>query len=259
MAEMARACGLALFCLTDHDSVAGSAEVAAAWPEGRLVRGLELSCSDSGTTVHLLVYDAERDDARWSLLAAQLDVLARRRRERVHQICARLVSRGIAIDPAAILREAGAASVGRPHVARALVAAGAVKTVPEAFARWLHDGGPADVPIERLSVEEGLELAARAGGRASLAHPHLLGDRAAQLVRRLGGEGGAGLGAIEAHYAMYARAERKRWLDLAREHNMVVTAGSDFHGDGLPQIDRVGVEIEDAEASALFEWLRLER
>lgn len=252
LADLAQQRGIGLFCLTDHDSCAGWPALSAAWPDGPLVRGLELSCGDGQQTIHLLVYDVARDQARWQRLDQRLDDIATKRRHRVHEICARLFARGIAIDPAAILRAAGNGAVGRPHVARALVEIGAVRSVQDAFARYLHDGGPADVPMDRLPVEEAVALALDAGGHASLAHPHLLGERAVALCARLAP---LGLGGLEVFYAQYGAGDRRRWQAVARAHGLVATAGSDYHGADLPQVTRLGVEVPEGEAAALRDWL----
>jgi predicted metal-dependent phosphoesterase TrpH len=139
-------------------------------------------------------------------------------------------------------------------VARALVEAGVVKTMREAFDRYLHDGGPADVGVERVALEEGLRLGREAGARMSLAHPHTLRDHGVveemlRTFRPLGLEG------IEAWYGGYARQQREQWLRLARTHDLVVTAGSDFHGDANPDITRPGIDLPQVHASRLREWL----
>jgi predicted metal-dependent phosphoesterase TrpH len=254
LTSLARRKSLELFCLTDHDSCAGSSATAAAWPGGPVVRGVELSCSHETAIVHLLIYDAERDDTRWAVLEHRLEELSRARRRRVHEICARLFARGIVIDATQILRDAGTASVGRPHVARALVAAGAVSSLKDAFSRWLYDGGPVDVPMPRPSLDEALALAETAGGRTSLAHPSVLGDGAVDIVRRFAG---AGLGAVEAHCVSYSRQERERWANLARSHDLVVTGGSDFHDGGMPVAGGLGVVMTDHDGATLREWLRV--
>jgi predicted metal-dependent phosphoesterase TrpH len=252
LTSLARQKALELFCLTDHDSCAGSSATAAAWPDGPVVRGVEMSCTHQAATVHLLIYDVQRDDTRWAVLERRLDELSRARRRRIHEMCARLFSRGIAIDATEILRDAGPAAVGRPHVARALVAAGAVTSIKEAFSRWLYDGGPADVPMARPSLDEALALAESAGGQTSLAHPGVLGDGAVDIVRRFAG---LGLGGVEAHCVSYSRQERERWANLARRHDLVVTGGSDFHDGGMPMVGGLGLEMSDHDGATLREWL----
>lgn len=259
VARLALERGLGVFALTDHDTCAGSDEAARVFADsGTFLRAVELSASASGRTVHLLVYDVARD-GRWAAFEAELAHLGQARRARMRQMVARLVQRGISIRFEDVEAEAGAgperpdAVLARPHLARALVACGAVSSVNEAFQRWLGDGGPVSVPMERLSVDHALELARAAGARVSLAHPHTLGpDLAADLVRR---HATAGLGGIEAAYGQYGPRERAEWSELARAHDLVITAGSDYHGLHSPDVDTVGVDLDDELARPLCEWL----
>jgi len=252
VAARARARGVELFCLTDHDSCKGSAATRAALPGVRVLRGVELSCHHEGRTVHMLIYDAAGDPA-WAVIDEALERQAAARRHRLRGIAARLERLGIRIDVDAILAGAGERTVGRPDVARALVAAGAATSMADAFRRWLHDGGPADQPVTRLSVGDGLALATQAGARASLAHPHTLGATlVGELVRRHKGDG---LGGLEVFYGSYREAERTAWLELAAREGLVCTGGSDFHGETLPDITDVGIDLPPRHADALLAWL----
>jgi predicted metal-dependent phosphoesterase TrpH len=134
------------------------------------------------------------------------------------------------------------------------VAAGVCTSPKEAFTRFLRDGGPADVPVDRLEVGEAVALARAAGARLSLAHPHTLGHPS--LVRDLFvRHRGEGLEGIEACYGPYAKAERTPWLRLAQELDLVVTAGSDFHGDMVPEVTTPGTELPSEHADRLRQWL----
>ena len=254
IAEMARARGVALFCLTDHDTGAGFAASSAAAGDMEVVRGVELSCREAGRPVHLLLYDGGMSPG-WQLVEAELAEVQRARRQRLRDIADRLAGLGVVVDVDAIIVAATGRAVGRPDIARALVASGQVGSTQDAFTRYLHDGGPGDVVIDRVSVEAGLDLADRAGCKVALAHPHLQGNRARDLVRRYRARG---LGAIEAYYGLYTARERKRWVALATAEELVVTAGSDYHGDLFPKVDDVGVELPDAHYQRLREWLGLD-
>lgn len=247
--RQAAAEGLALFCLTDHDTCAGWEEASAAFAgAGASLCGVEVSASDGGRTVHLLVYGGA-----WTQLGERLADQALARRHRMRDMIARLVVRGVAVSLADVEAEAAGAVLGRPHLARALVRSGQVSSVSEAFDRWLGDGGPADVPLARLGVAETLELARAIGARVSLAHPHTHGPvRAADLLRRFGG---AGLEGLEAWYGAYGPREREDWLAMARDCGAVVTAGSDYHGIG--DLPRIGVDLPEPHASRLLAWLGL--
>lgn len=252
VAERARRRGVELFCLTDHDSCEGYGATAGSCPQ--VLRGLELSCSDKGRTVHILVYDVARDPERWAMLEQTLAGLRNARKDRLRVIAERLAGLGIEVDAEVIVAGAHGRSVGRPDIARALVHAGVVHSMDEAFERFLGDGKIADVPFERLSVQAALALGARAGARMALAHPHTLGDGAAELLRRHGHEGLEGL---ECYYGAYTEKQRKRWLTLARQLDLVVTGGSDFHGTSTPQIIEPGISLPAPHAERLLSWLEL--
>lgn len=244
MAARAQARGVQLFALTDHDSCLGSAE---AVPSGaRAVRGVELSCDDDGRTVHILAYDA---GGAWDQLVARLADVREARRRRFRVMLAKLERRGIKLDGDALLAAAGERTVGRPDLAKAMVACGAATSFKDAFRRHLYDNGPVNVAQRELSVEEALRLGRSVGARMSLAHPHLYGDRGVALLRRHRADGLTG---VEAFYGSYDAAERNHWIEIARHLDLVCTGGSDFHKEGdLP----LGVELPDEHADPLLAWL----
>jgi predicted metal-dependent phosphoesterase TrpH len=254
VAQRAAAWGVQLFCLTDHDTCQGYAATAdvLVGSDVNVLRGLELSCREIGRTIHMLVYGL-REGPGLETLRERLDVQHTARVARLRAICERLAKLGIALDPDAVLQRSHGVP-GRPDVARALVAAGVCSSPREAFTRFLRDGGPADVEIDRVSLEEGLALARAAGGRMSLAHPHSIGEPALvrELYRRFRD---AGLEGLEAFYGKYARAESNAWLRMCDELDLVATGGSDFHGDMAPEVARPGIEIPDARANVLAQWL----
>jgi 3',5'-nucleoside bisphosphate phosphatase len=254
VAERAAAAGVELFCLTDHDSWEGHPETVGVAPGMRVLRGTELSCDERGRSVHLLLYGLDDGPGLDRLAAAVADLRARRR-ERLAEICARFRRWDIHLDPLAVIAEAGDATVGRPHVAAALVKAGVVSSVREAFDRFLRDGGPADVPGPRLPVEEGAALGRAAGARVALAHPHSLGHpyQARALLQRARA---AGLEGIEAIYGGYAQRDRDGWLALAAELDLVVTAGSDYHGvTRNPDVPAPGMDLDEVRGVRLQAWL----
>ena len=239
----------AVFALTDHDTCAGYAPAAAACPA--MVRAVELTCSEDGRSVHVLVYDAA-GDARWAELETLLAAQVAARRERLRAIAAKLFHHGVVLDVEPILAAAGrehGRAVGRPDVAAALVAQGHCASRDEAFDRWLHDGGAADVPLARLSIADGLAVVRAVGARASLAHPHQHGDRAGRMLRRHARDG---LSGVEAYYGRYDAGERGRWLAIADELGLCATGGSDWHGEEGVML---GVEIPDERGKSLLGWL----
>lgn len=255
VAERAREAGLRLFCLADHDTCDGYLSTVEVLGAERALRGVELSCYEDGRPVHLLIYDVGRDD-RWVAVEDLLARMKRARRGRLRTIAARLAALGVTVDAEAILANAGGRAVGRPDLARAMVRGGVVSSMTEAFQRYLGDAGPVYEPVERLDVGAALEIGRAAGARMALAHPHLLGDRAPTMARRYRD---AGLEGFEAYYGPYSAAQRRDWTRVAAELDLVVTAGSDYHGETLPQVKKVGVELPEPHASRVLGWLEIER
>lgn len=237
--------GVAVFALTDHDTTAGTGiEVAGA----RSIRAVEMSCDDDGRTVHVLAYDRGGD---WASLEARLEGVRIARKNRLRVMAARLAQRGITIDIEPLVAEADRRSVGRPDLARAMVAMGAASSFKDAFARHLFDGGPVDVPHSGLPIVEALAAGRAAGAVMSLAHPHLYDERAAPMLRRLQPEGLTG---VEAYYGVYDPRERSRWIAVADQLGLVCTGGSDWHGPEEAH-GPVGVDLPDARSDALLRWL----
>ena len=238
LAARAAAQNLAVFALSDHDTCT-RIEV----PGTRVIRAVEISCDHGGRTIHVLAYD--RGGAGWADLEARLVATREARRNRLRVMAAKLAQRGIRIDVEPIIRRADGRSVGRPDLARAMVAQGAATSMDDAFARHLYDNGPVDVPHHGLSLRDALALGRAANAAMSLAHPHLYHP---SLVRDHVRDG---LGGVEAFYAHYDPGERARWIQLADELGLVCTGGADSHGPGTP----IGVELPDDRAAALLDWL----
>jgi len=240
VAALARERAVEWFAMTDHDTcthVDGG------------IRAVELSCDDpdSGRTIHILAYDRGGD---WAQLEARLGELEEARRNRLRVMAARLAQRGIRVDVEPLIAASARSgrSVGRPDLARAMIAAGAATSMKDAFARHLYDGGPVDVPHHALTVASALALGRAAGAAMSLAHPHVYDHLSAQLVRK------HRLEAIEAYYGAYDPRERARWVELADEHDLVTTAGSDWHGPADASC-QVGVDVPAERAERLAAWL----
>lgn len=258
VAARAGAGGVTLFALTDHDTLAGYAATRATLPDSvAVLRAVELSCKAEGRTVHLLMYGVE-EGSGLAALEGRLAEVQEDRQTRLRAIVERLARLGVRLDAEEILRETVGRTPGRPDVARALVAAGAVRSAREAFDRYLHDNGPADVAFARVTLSEGLALGRAAGARMSLAHPHTMRSQAlvGEVMRRHKPEG---LEGIEAYYGRYPQAEREQWLRMAEAQGLVVTGGSDFHGESMPEVTRPVIELPEPHAGRLCAWLGVPR
>lgn len=246
VAERAGERAVEVFALTDHDTCDGTG---LAVTGARSIRAVELSCDDEGRTVHVLAYD--RGGGGWATLEERLGAIRTARRNRLRVMGARLEQRGIRIDLAPLLAEAERRSVGRPDLARAMVAAGAATSMKDAFSRHLYDGGPVDVPHRALPLHEALELGRAAGAALSLAHPHLYDARGITLLRRHKADG---LSGVEAFYGAYDARERARWIAVADDLGLVCTGGSDWHGPE-EAVAQPGVDLPPDRSDALLRWL----
>ncbi|HEU5320744.1 MAG TPA: PHP domain-containing protein [Methylomirabilota bacterium] len=218
--------GVRVLAVTDHDSTDGLAEAlaeAAAHPPLTVVAGLEINCDVTGGEVHVLGYCVDYE-AEW--FQAFLRAQRAERVARVHRIAERLAELGLPIDPVEVLALVKEGSAGRPHVAQVMVKRGYVKSVREAFDRYLHAGGPANVPRHRLTPADAVALIRRARGVPVLAHPGLADrdDMIPELVA-------AGLMGIEAYYNEHSAAQTAHYVTLCRRLGLVATGGSDYHGE----------------------------
>jgi predicted metal-dependent phosphoesterase TrpH len=228
LVEQAAAAGLSVMAATDHDTVASveDVRVLAAQRGIESIAGIEITAVEDGRDIHVLGYFLNPADTQF------LEFLARQRRtrvERVHAIAARLAELGMPVDLRQALAAAGrqtARAIGRPQVARAMVDAGHVATTREAFDKWLGRDQPAFVPRSGSSPETVIATIHRAAGLASLAHPgRTLIDERISALRD------AGLDALEAYHSDHDAATAARYRRMADELGLLMTGGSDYHGD----------------------------
>jgi predicted metal-dependent phosphoesterase TrpH len=251
VALRAQVAGLSVWALCDHDTVAGLAEAAeAAGRLGlRLVPGIELSAFVDRKEVHVLGHFVDPEHAT---LRAFEDRLAEHRRWRMGEIVKRLDALHVHVRADDIEKFSGGKTLGRPHVARAILERGYVATVREAFDRFLADGMPAFVPRLRLEVAEAVTLVRGAGGTATIAHPAV-----SRLDRReVARARDAGVVGLEVHHVDHDPGTRERLLRLAEELGMVPTAGSDFHGETVSPDRHLGDVTMPREDLARLEQLR---
>jgi predicted metal-dependent phosphoesterase TrpH len=226
MRRAARA-GLDVVALTDHDTVAGHAEAAAAAGPVTLLPGMELSCRLDGRSLHLLAYVFDPDQPD---LAAELTRIRDDRVLRARAMVDRLAGLGVDVSWEQVAAIAGQAVVGRPHIARAMADSGAIAVPREAFTRdWIADGGRAYVGRYALDPVRAIGLVQAAGGVTVLAHPRA--GRDTQVTdEQITGLAAAGLAGLEVFHPDQSDAERARLLALAHDLGLVAMGGSDDHG-----------------------------
>ena len=220
--------GLRTIAITDHDTVAGLAEAEEAGRElgMQVIAGIEITAVTDNRDVHVLGYFVDRADPDL------LTFLSNQRADRigrVREIARRLESMGLPIDVDAVLAPYVGRpdrAVGRPAVARALVAAGHAASIAAAFDTLIGSGGPAFVPRRGAPPEVVIRVIHASGGLTSLAHPGLL--RRDEVIPRLAA---SGLDALEAYHPDHAPADVERYRRLAEQHGLAVSGGSDFHGE----------------------------
>jgi predicted metal-dependent phosphoesterase TrpH len=243
--------GVEVFALTDHDTSDGSG-VTVPGAAMRSIRAVELTCDADGRTVHVLAYErAGAAPAAWAGLEQRLATVREARANRMRVMVAKLAQRGIKLDAEPLVVEARRRSVGRPDLARAMVAIGAASSLKDAFARHLYDGGPVDVPHRSLPLSEALALGRAVGAALSLAHPHMYDERAAAMIRKHKADG---LDGIEAFHGAYDPRERARWLAVADQLGVTCTGGSDWHGPE-EAMAQPGVDLPPDRSEALLRWL----
>jgi predicted metal-dependent phosphoesterase TrpH len=229
-AEVMRSAAVAdldVVALTDHDTQAGLAEARAALPDGlTLVPGMELSCQLNGRSVHLLGYLFDQEDPA---LCAETSQIRDDRTYRARAMVDRMRELGADVTWEQVAAIAGGAVVGRPHLARALAASGAVATPADAFtADWIADGGRAFVDRYAPDLDRAVGLVRAAGGVPVLAHPRSPGYEIPDEV--IAALAGAGLCGIEVFHFDHDQSQRLRLTQLARSLNLIMTGGSDDHG-----------------------------
>jgi predicted metal-dependent phosphoesterase TrpH len=233
LVRRAQAAGLTTISVTDHDTVAGLDEgrQTAATLGIELVNGIEITAVHRERDVHILGYFM---DIGAPVLGPFLERQRQLRIDRVREIASRLTQLGAPIDVDAVLASAAerpGRAIGRPAIALALVTAGHVGTWQEAFDRFLTHGAPAFVPRVGPAPTDVVRLIHDAHGLASMAHPGV--TRQPEVVDALiAGE----LDAIEVFHPDHPPEQRREWRELARRHALLVTGGSDFHGDGRDRV-----------------------
>ena len=225
----AAAAGLDVVALTDHDTTRGYAEAIAALPEGlTLVTGAELSCRLDGISLHMLAYLFDPEEPA---LLAERELVRDDRVPRAQGMIARLNELGVPVTWEQVRRIAGDGSVGRPHVATALVELGVVPSVDAAFTQdWLADGGRAYVGKHETDPFEAIRLVKAAGGVTVFAHPGAAKRGRTVPESAIAEMAAAGLDGIEVDHMDHDPETRARLRGLAKELGLLGTGSSDYHG-----------------------------
>ncbi|MCY4436685.1 MAG: PHP domain-containing protein [Chloroflexi bacterium] len=250
---MAHEAGLDCIAITDHDSTDG---VAAAQEAGqncgvRVIAGIEFNTMWHGQSVHILGYfvDTEHPELQ-AVVARQRDG----RLYRAQKIVEKLAALDMPLVWEDILADADGGAVGRPHIAKAMLAQGYVNDANEAFDKFLGHGMPAYVEQPKLTPVEAVALLHRAGAAAGLAHPfNVEGADQVDLDKLVPELAEAGLDAIETYYTGYEAEQRADILNMAARFDLIPTGGSDFHGGGILTQAELGAVSVPAESLARLE------
>lgn len=238
----AKLAGLDVVAITDHDTTAGWDEAGRAADEVgiALVRGIEVSCKSQGVSVHVLGYLHDPDNTP---LREEIDRSRDSRVGRAERIVKKLAAQVPLSWDQVTAQVADGATIGRPHIADAMVAAGIVADRDEAFREWLYDGSPYYESHYAVDPVQAVELIRAAGGVAVMAHPFAAkrGRTVSEAVIESMAE--AGLFALEAHHLDHTPEQEQRATELARRLGLRVTGSSDYHGDG--KINRLGDRLTD--------------
>ena len=218
--------GLNTIAITDHDNTGGIApalEAAKAFPQLRVIPGVEISTQAPGSEVHLLGYFIDCSNAK---LSSILRELRDSRLGRAQAMIARLNELGVDINWQRVQEIAGDSTVGRPHIARAMMEKGYIDSFDEAFNGFIEQGGPAYVERSKIAPAEAVSLVLEAGGLPVLAHP-LTVEQPEKLITELEKKGLVG---IEVYYKDYTAEKRNALAQLAAKLGLIATGGSDYHG-----------------------------
>lgn len=223
LVQRAVSSGLAAIAITDHDTVDAHFTLQDHRVPIMVVPGIEMSANVGTQEVHILGYFV---DPASQYLADALATLRQQRLRRMERFCARLTAIGLPITMEEVLRQATGESVGRPHVARAMIERGYVESVGEAFDKYLAGGRPGFVPRDDVTPESSINLIHSSGGVAVLAHPYTTENPARMMDRLIE----VGLDGAEVEYGAYAEEHRAHLRNLASARSLIQTGGSDFHG-----------------------------
>jgi len=226
LVSMASDLGLKVIAITDHDSIEGIGPALAAsqeFPDLKVIPGVEISTDVPQGEIHVLGYFI---DSRDPVFLRELEKLRNSRLVRAQGILSKLADLGIDIEWERVQEIAGGGSIGRPHIAQAMLERGYVPSIKEAFVKYISREGPAYVEREKMTPPQAVELIAKSGGLPVLAHPNGI-ENLEQLIPELQK---AGLVGIEVYYTGYSTQTVRYLASLAQKYNLIATGGTDYHG-----------------------------
>lgn len=235
--ELATKKSILALAITDHDTTIGAVRAieAAKGADIEVIPGVEISTASRSGILHVLGYYINPKDMD---LSTRLEWLRNARNNRITMIVEKLVQLGISIKEEDVYEHAGKGAPGRPHVANALVKKSIVDSRQEAFDKYLVKHAPAYVEKMKLKPEESITLIRKSGGVAAVAHPYTLGyDNYQALASMIGELKDMGLMGIEAYYPRHTPEQTSMYLKLAKELDLIVTGGTDFHGANKPDVE----------------------
>jgi len=239
LVEISSALGLAAISLTDHDCLDGVNEALEAGREHDLevLAGVELSCEFAGRDLHVLGYGVDQNHQQFQ---SMLSRFRETRYERGLKIIDKLHDLGVTIDREEVLKKGGKGALGRPHIAAVLVEKGVVSSAGEAFEKYIAEGGPAYVPKHRLTPAEAVSHIRAAGGLAFIAHPGVFLENMNELEILLA----AGFDGIEVFHPKHGANTTRRLTAVARDHGLLISGGSDYHGFPSRDLPLGSLDIE---------------
>ena len=249
LVNLAASQGLKVVAVSDHDTTEGLAEAyraAEQFPDLQIIPAIELSTDIPGDEIHMLGYFLQYEDDEFQVILRRFRA---GRLERGRLMVEKLATLGLPVEWERVQEIAGDGSVGRPHIALAMVEKGYFKEPKEAFYDYLGRNGQAYVERKKMTPAEGAEMLARVGGSAVLAHPANLVDLDAKVAELKE----AGLVGMEVHYAQYSPDTVDYLLSIARNHDLIPCGGSDYHGlgnSGEPLPGTLGPPMESVERLA---------
>jgi predicted metal-dependent phosphoesterase TrpH len=246
--DISKAKGLAAISITDHDIIKAvrPAKARGSVQGIAVISGVELSAVFNDVEIHVLGYLFDEEERNFT---ARLKEMREYRETRARKICEKLEDQGCSITLEDVKRVAGKGAIGRPHIAQAMLEHNCITEYKEAFIRYIGNGKPCNVPKMRLRLEEAIDLIEGADGLPVLAHPGNIGDEA--LVKELLTFPFKG---VEVWHPDHSSSQSALYMRIAGEEGLLMTGGSDSHGESRTKAEIGGIEVDAVVAEALVQY-----